>query len=147
MISLYFPLSNNFPKKPFIDPDKINIPSGFLYNSDNLQWGSESASFSRYDFDDSSTILLYPCSFRAIKGISPIVSSCLKFIWVPTIGWVPALEMFSANSKDPHKLDVSDRPTHLIFFSLQNSFKLSILSLILILLNILNLLDFLYSLA
>ena len=34
----------------------------------------------RYDFDDSSTILLYPCSFRAIKGISPIVSSCLKFI-------------------------------------------------------------------
>ena len=83
-----------------------------------MQWGSESASFSRYDFDDNSTILLYPYSLSAIKGISPIVSSCLKFIWVPIIGWVPALEMFSANSKDPHKLDVSDRPTHLIFLSL-----------------------------
>ena len=33
------------------------------------------------------------------------------------IGWVPALEIFSANSKAPHKLDVSDKPTDFILLS------------------------------
>ncbi|SVA45948.1 uncharacterized protein METZ01_LOCUS98802, partial [marine metagenome] len=40
---------------------------------------------------------------------------------------VPTLEMFSANSKAPHKLDVSDKPMLWIFLSLQKFFKLSIL--------------------
>ena len=43
------------------------------------------------------------------------------------IGCVPTLEIFSENSNAPHKLDVSERPKQGISFSLQKSFKLSIL--------------------
>ena len=43
------------------------------------------------------------------------------------IGWVPDLDTFSENSKDPHKLDVSHKPTDLILLSLQKFFKSSIL--------------------
>ena len=34
------PLSNNFPNKPFILPDKTKTPSIFVYKSSILQWGS-----------------------------------------------------------------------------------------------------------
>ena len=43
------------------------------------------------------------------------------------MGCVPTLEIFSANSSAPHRLDVSERPKQGILFSLQKSFKLSIL--------------------
>ena len=37
----------------------------------------------------------------------------------PIIGCVPALEIFSANSSAPHRLDVSERPKQGILFCLQ----------------------------
>ena len=83
--------------------------------------------FSRYDLDDNSIIFLYPFLFRANNGNRPIVSSNLKFICVPIIGCVPILDIFSENSRAPQRFEVSDKPTHAIFFSLQKSFKLSIL--------------------
>jgi hypothetical protein len=42
--------------------------------------------FSKYDLDDKFIIFLYPLSFSANNGKSPIVSSNLKFICVPIIG-------------------------------------------------------------
>ena len=39
---------------------------------------------------------------------------------MPKIGCVPTFEIFSENSSAPHKLDVSDNPTALILFFLQN---------------------------
>jgi len=40
---------------------------------------------------------------------------------------VPDFAKFSENSSEPHKLEVSDRPTDLILLSLQKFFKSSIL--------------------
>jgi len=68
-------------------------------------------------------IRLYPFSLREIKGSNPVVSSNLKLICVPIIGCVPTLDIFSANSNAPHKLEVSERPKQGILFSLQKSFK------------------------
>jgi len=47
---------------------------------------------------------------------------------VPIIGCVPDLEIFSANSKAPHKLEVSLIPKDLILFNLQYSCRSSILA-------------------
>ena len=68
--------------------------------------------------------------FKAYKGKSPITSPILKFICVPIIGCVPAFEIFSANSRAPHKFEVSQIANDLILFSLENSFpgELSIFS-------------------
>jgi len=41
---------------------------------------------------------------------------------------VPTLEIFSENSNAPHKFSVSQIPTETNLFSLQKSFKLSILT-------------------
>mgnify|MGYP000088090201 CR=1 FL=1 len=43
------------------------------------------------------------------------------------IGCVPTLAIFSENSNAPHKLEVSESPRQGILFSLQKSFKFSIL--------------------
>ena len=41
-------------------------------------------------------------------------------ICVPIIGCVPTLEIFSANSNAPHKLEVSERPKQGTLFSYKN---------------------------
>ena len=43
------------------------------------------------------------------------------------IGWVPDLDIFSANSKAPHRLEVSQSANDLNLFSFEKSFKSSIL--------------------
>ena len=42
------------------------------------------------------------------------------------IGWLPTFDIFSENSKAPHKLKLSAKPIDLIFFDLQYSAKSSI---------------------
>ena len=42
---------------------------------------------------------------------------------MPITGWVPDFDKFSENSNAPHKFEVSDNPTPLILFFLQNSAK------------------------
>ena len=37
---------------------------------------------------------------------------------MPIIGWVPTLEIFSANSSAPHKFEVSHKPKDFNFFFL-----------------------------
>ena len=99
-------------------PENNETPSFGFNNSLKFKYGSFISISLRYDNDESSMILLYPFSFKAYRGIRPIVSLNLKFIWVPIIGWTPVLDIFSANSRAPHKLDVSLRPKALIFLSL-----------------------------
>ena len=45
---------------------------------------------------------------------------------MPRIGCVPLFDIFSENSRAPHKLYESDKPTALIFFFLQKSDNSSI---------------------
>jgi len=80
--------------------------------------GSVRSLLSKYDYDDNSIIRLYPAWFKAIKGNKPILSSNLKFICVPIIGCVPDLDIFSENSKAPHKFAVSERPIDCILLLL-----------------------------
>ena len=44
----------------------------------------------------------------------------LKLTCVPSIGWVPLFDIFSENSRAPHKLKESDKPTAFIFFFYKN---------------------------
>ena len=74
MISSKRPFSNNFPNKPCIVPDRIITPSVSLNNSLISRCGSERASFSKYDLDDSSIIyadLKIPEAFASVikKGL------------------------------------------------------------------------------
>ena len=55
----------------------------------------------------------------AIKGNNPTSSLKLNSICVPIIGWVPDFDKFSENSREPHRLEVSDKPTDIILLSLQ----------------------------
>ena len=55
-----------------------------------------------------------------------MILSTLKFICDPIIGCVPALLIFSANSKAPHKFEVSHKPIALILLLLQYSASSSI---------------------
>ena len=63
--------------------------------------------------------------FKDINGSTPDTSLYLNIIWVPIIGWVPDLEIFSENSKAPDKFDLSDKPIDWILFVLQKSLRLS----------------------
>ena len=62
----------------------------------------------------------------ANNGNKPIVSSNLKLICVPIIGWVPIFDNLSENSIAPHKFEVSFIPRLLILNSYAQSFKSSI---------------------
>ena len=116
---------NNCPKKPLTVPENIATPSFLFSSSSKSKWGSESSSFFKKDNEDNFIIVLYPSSFNANKGIRPVVSPNLKLIWVPIIGWDPDLDNFSANSKAPHRLEVSHKPIAFSLLSLEISFKSS----------------------
>ena len=57
-----------------------------------------------------------------------MVSPNLKLIWVPIIGCVPTLEIFSANSSAPQRFEVSQRANDLVLFVFEKSCKSSILT-------------------
>ena len=80
------------------------MPSELFNKSSNLQCGLVVSVFSKYDFDESLIIFLYPLLFLAIRGIKPSNSLYLNNIWVPIIGCVPTDDKLSENSNAPDKL-------------------------------------------
>ena len=67
------------------------------------------------------------CDTSNLCGALEFAEKISKSGTQPIIGWVPTLDIFSANSRAPHKFDVSHKARDLIFFSLDISFKSSIL--------------------
>ena len=86
----------------------------FFSKSSILQWGSSPSLISKKDFEESLIKFLYPSKFLAKIGILPLLLLCWILIWVPIIGWVFDFAIDSENSKAPHKLFVSHKPTALI---------------------------------
>ena len=92
-----------------------------------LQWGSSPSLISKKDFEESLIKFLYTSKFLANKGILPLLPLCWMLIWVPIIGWVLDFAIDSENSKAPHKLFESHKPTALILFTLQYLAKSKVL--------------------